>query len=731
MSKQKSKAASEFFPPHTLAIYEEIQAGHLRHRKTIPVAGATAGIKQGQDSLWVLLELPGGGGIALRTACSPGAPLDPPTLIETENGWEFCTRSAVGDWRVRVEAPAGQPLLHSRVWLTPKENFIPADWLRDLYVFKANGSPAEAAGIVHAAQRGLNGGLLFLSLDQPASGSLLYLQNFTTLNDYFEATGTIPDGVVGGKWPELGYQPPASEDKPLPAGRETVFSDVFLRWTPGQPQDTRQTARVFLDLLAGIYPALDRPESLYHDWPQRATETLRDLDASPDATIAHYGHRYLHPYTAAEYPDSMVQLTVLLPLREFADWKGSPIPLAEELRGGMGKFFDPKLGTVRRYLPNVGKDKDADEVDSWYLYHPLANLGRLAAAGDEDAREMFLRSCEYGIKVARHFQYQFPVQFNASTLEVIVGQRKPGEPGQSDAGGLYAYVMLQAHGLTGKQRYLAEAEKAIQATKDMQFELEYQANITAWGATACLRLWKLTGEVFYREQSFVFLAGFFHNMILWESEIKAAKHYPVFLGVTCLHDGPYMALYECFESYCSFHEYLAWGNEVLPDSVRLLLTEYIKYTLSRAWYYYPKELPADILATEVRNGHIARTLALPLEDLYADGQPAGQVGQEIYGSGAAFAFTTRSFHRLGNAPFLLFCEYPIFDLEQTEEPCVSFRVRGLAALACRARLIPTDRKHLPDIQIHNAKGSVSSRKTEEGHREFTVSGGDEVEIRWR
>jgi hypothetical protein len=338
---------------------------------------------------------------------------------------------------------------------------------------------------------------------------------------------------------------------------------------------------------------------------------------------------------------------------------------------------------------------------------------------------------EYGIKVARHFHYVWPVQYKLDTLEVVTGPRSPGEPGQSDVGGLYAYIALHAYEMTGEEHYLKEAEKAIQALKDMEFELEYQANITAWGAGACLRLWKITGEEFYRAQSYVFLASFFHNTLLWESEIANARFYPIFLGVTCLHDGPYMALYECFESYAAFHEYLNWGGDDLPESVRLLLTEYCKYTVSRAWYYYPKELPKEALAVDIRNGHIDRGLAFPLEDLYADGQPAGQVGQEIYGCGAAFAFTTRSYHRLKRAPFALFCEYPLYDLEQFEEPCLSFGVRGAEGAACRARLIPSGRKPLPAVTIHDAQGNaVQGRTTEEGHREFTVWVGIRIELRW-
>src|SRR5579883_2573125 len=169
--------------------------------------------------------------------------------------------------------------------------------------------------------------------------------------------------------------------------------------------------------------------------------------------------------------------------------------------------------------------------------------------------------------------------------------------------------MLQAYEITGDGQYVEEAAKAIKAIDGMLFELEYQANLTAWGANACLRLWAITGDQYYLNQSFMFLASFFHNCIFWESDIGAAAHYPIFLGATCLHDGPYMAMYECFESYAAFHEYLAVANDEIPDSVRLLLTEYCKYTLSRAWFYYPMELPEQDISADVRNGYINRSLS--------------------------------------------------------------------------------------------------------------------------
>jgi hypothetical protein len=724
---------------------DELRTGTRKQHASWTAGDTKLELVQGQESVWLVLSRGEAGGFALRVAYTPGPTCE--VDKDKEDGVPvFHIASALGTYRVRLEIPdPTRTLIRCTVRFTPEADLLTPFWPRDLYPIDANGDPLPTRGQIHAGQRGLNGGLIFLTLSEPYCGSLFYFQNLTALNDYFLATGTKPDGVVGGQWPELGYQPPTSPDakepptEPLKAGEEIVLSDAFLSYRAEVPQDPRHEARLFLDLLADIYVRLERPETEYHDWPKLAEATLRDLDRSPKATISHYGDRYIHPYTDSEYPDSMVQLTGLTPLREFAEWKqgkGKGFELADALWKGFHRFYDKNLQTIRRYLPNVGDDKNANEVDSWYLYHPLTNLGRLSKEGNEEAKELFFGSLDYAIRVAQHFDYNWPVQFDVRTLEVLTGEREEGQPGQSDAGGIYAYVMIQAWEMTGEKRYLDEAKNAIAATKDRRFELAYQLNLTAWGVNACIHLWRITGGEFYRDQSYVFLANFFHNCVMWESQLGFAGGYPVFMGVTCLHDAPYMAIYECFESFAAFHEYLYQGQEDLPDSVRLLVTEYLKYTLTRAWYFYPGHLPKESLATEIRNSHIDRNLAFPLEDLYADGQPAGQVGQEIYGCGAAFALTTRAYNRLGDAPFLLYCEYPISDVQDQEERRITLGVRGVEGMSCKARLISKGRQALPSvaISVQEQEGSpekpLEGRLTEEGHCEFSVPASRRLSIRW-
>jgi hypothetical protein len=226
----------------------------------------------------------------------------------------------------------------------------------------------------------------------------------------------------------------------------------------------------------------------------------------------------------------------------------------------------------------------------------------------------------------------------------------------------------------------------------------------------------LTGDDWFRRQSHVYLAGIFHNSEIWESQIKTAQHFRNFLGLTCLHDGPYMAIYECFESFAALGDYLEIAGEDIEPSLQILISDYNRYGLDRAWFYYPDALPADVLSDKVRNGQLDRKLSFPLEDLYGDGQPCGQVGQEIYGCGAAFIYASRAFHRRKDMPFDLFCDRRVRTLSVAE---------GVATLVvdnpvdCPARVVLRRKK--------SAKPKIFDVETDYGPCPALVQTRDRVE----
>ena len=614
-------------------------------------------------------------------------------------------------------------------------SFVP----RDLYPLGPGDDPLRAEGKIEASQRRLNAGLLYFQIERPAFGNIFYLQNLTALGDYFRATDTKPDAVVGGIWPEIGFLLPTPsqrgrpDPKPLAAGEEVILSDAILVLRPDLPSDERDSARHFLQMLGAAYQTLDLPPVEYRDWMARAKRTLRDLDKAPEATIRHYGHRYIHPYTAAEYPDAMVQMSIVAALHDWGVWQGAAHPLEAEFLAGMGRFYDPKLKTLRRYLPNVGDDKNADAVDSWYLYHPLLNLGKLALAGNGRAKQLFLKSIDYGIRAAHHFEYKWPVQYDVTDFSVITETAEADGRGQTDVGGVYAWVMLQAFELTDNKRFLDEARAAIDAAIGLGFAINYQANLTAWGAAACMRLWRITDRDVYLEQSYVYLASFFHNCEIWESRLGHAVHYHNFMGATCLQDAPYMAIYECFDSFSAFEHYLGDSGPDLEPAARMLISEYCKYTLHRAIHYYPDELPPEAIADEQRenNGHVDRKLSFPLEDLYPDGQPAGQVGQEIYGAGAAFIFATRAFHEVEDAPFLLYCDHFIRAIELTDARMLVVTLGGGEACTALLSLVRRKRRKLTATRAMAIDGDGIRPRAESPDRiDYHVPANDRVILNW-
>jgi hypothetical protein len=731
MSKKKG------FSPFVVALAEMLE-NKPSVLASFPLHEMAVEIVDDAQSIWAIIRRTGHGGLALRAAYLPAGTKSVAIAAYTEKRCEIAADSAMGRHKIVFAITDCEwPRLQMTVHLTPAVNTIIPFMPRDIYPLDAEDTPFKTVGTVEAAQRGLNSGVLYFHIDRPSFGSVLYFQNLTLMNDYYLATKTKPDGAVGGEWPELGYLPPTPPQSgtppvdSLPANKDVILSDATLIFRDMQMHDERESARGFLQMLGAAYAGLERPPTDFRDWPGRARKTLRDLENSPKATVAYYGHIYIRPYTDAEYPDSMVQMMVLSAVCDWSKFSSKQHPLAPALRKGMRRFYDKKLGTVRRYLPNIGKDKDADAVDSWYLYHPLLNLARLALEGDTYCRRLFVDSLGYAVKAAHHFNYIWPVQFCVDDFSVLVEARDDEGCGQTDVGGLYAYVMLQAYQLTSEGKYLDEAKAAIDAAKGMRFNLQYQANLTAWGAAACIRLWRLTRTERYLDQSYVYLASFFHNCEIWESRIEHAKHYRNFLGVTCLHDAPYMAIYECYDSFNAFERYLEDAGPDLDPAARMLISEYCKYALDRAWFYYPDALPKEALATEIRNGHIDPKLSFPLEDLYPDGQPAGQVGQEIYGAGAALAFAARSFHDVEDAPFTLFCDHFIRAHERIDANRLSIQLAGGENCNARLSVLAQRGARLPKTTIECANGlnAITGERTKD-RQDYTIPAQGRVILSW-
>jgi hypothetical protein len=724
----------QFLSPVALSLEKDLREGRAVGVARIGDIGIEAIL--GRDHLWLRVRGPSQA-FALR-ACSFLAGRGKVRRARRRKGevLRFAVDSLVGRQDVCLRCHEGAvPLLELTCDITPAQPVSIPFMARDLYILDDSGLPG-GEGCVEAAQRGMNSGMCFVRLEQPGPSTLLYWPDLTALNPYFALTGTKPDGVVGGDWPELGFRLPTASSpqvkypRPLPAGRAVTLSRALVALHDGKAADESDLARHFLSLTAAIYPLLEKPKIELRAWPERAVRTARDLAKAPGATIRHYGHTYVHPYHEAEYPDSMTQVVLVSAMREWERVSDTRIPLTDDLEAGIEKFFDPKLGTLRRYLPNVGDDKNSDEVDSWYLYYPLLHLARMGLLGHERSRELYLRTVDFAIKAARHFDYRFPIQYDINNFKVITEARGDERFGQTDVAGLYAYVMLLGFDLTGEDRFLDEARTAMDTARGLRFDLNYQANLTAWGAAAAMRRWRTTSDEDWRKLSYVYVASFLHNAAAWESQIDNARFYPNFLGVTALHDAPYMAMLECSESFLAFQSYLHDSGPGLLPAAHRLVDEYCRYTIDRAWFYFPDTLPAELFPEKPRNGSIARDLSFPVEDLYIDGQQPGQVGQEIYGGGAAFIFASKAFHPIDGAPFELFCDSFAFGWDRPSQRSATLSLAGSEANKAMVALLPVKGKRLGPVSLALVDGRRPKPRRKAGKLFFTVPADASLTLTW-
>jgi len=207
------------------------------------------------------------------------------------------------------------------------------------------------------------------------------------------------------------------------------------------------------------------------------------------------------------------------------------------------------------------------------------------------------------------------VFYQLKTLKVLKAEFEPGKGGEHDVPGLYAHVMLQAYALSHEKRYLAEAEKAASRLKGSGLHLLYQTNNTLLSGVVLARLWRMTGKKRYRDLSTVCIANMIARVWMWECDYGFAKHYTNFMGASPLHECEYVAAYEEAEAIGIAVEYLKTIGDAAPRGACMLLAEYVKFLLHRGKYYFPKNLPAKVVAASPKEGKIDRRLAIPLEDL--------------------------------------------------------------------------------------------------------------------
>ena len=689
------------------------------------------------DSLWIVALMPKNGKIAFRAAFAMNSCFEVANLFEDEDTIVVILNSRLGNYEVRVDFPdQSSSILHYTTRFTANMPLMIPFWPRDIIPLTQSGNIENTSGKIHMEQFGSRSGLLFASITKPQTGSFFYFQNLTSLSEYCEATETESKNTVGGNWPEIGFRLPTTDKLPLPASKAFTISDAYILLEADIMDETSVVCEHFLDNLVKIYKVLQQPRIEYHNWPEIAQKALTDLYHNKGSWTQTNGIAYLNAYLCDyETPaESMVQLAVLAPFKEYEDWTGEKHPLYDDLIKGLPAFYDPKIDCINRWLPALADKLDQSEeqkkemvMDSWYLHHPLMNLARLALKGDKTAHKLVLDSIDYVIKVAHHFKYTWPVFYNMETLEIIKKETAPGAGGETDVAGAYAHLMLLIFKLTKEKRYLSEAEKAAKKLETLGVNLLYQANNTAFAAGALLELYKITKKKLYLDISYTCLTGLFKNVQLYDYKYGYGKNYTNFFSIFPLNDAPYTAAYEELEVYAALSEYLFQAEDVaILPSLRILIPEFIKYAVNRMAYYYPPLLPKEMLSEEVKTGELQPDLWVPLEDLYNGWEKSGQVGQEVYGAGIAFGVVPRQYIKI-EEDFLVFIDYP--NQYKKRGKSITIKLYGDKGLSCNLKILKIGDRNIKLKITHDNKALTAFKENIKIH-EYEISGHGVIKIQW-
>ncbi|KAF2510568.1 glycoside hydrolase family protein [Flavobacterium foetidum] len=692
------------------------------------------------DSIWLTVQWPNAGKIGFRLAFGMNSQFDKTDIIKEDDQIVIKASTRLARYTITVSFPETDfPLLRYTTEFTALFPLLIPFWPRDIVPLTTDGQIENTSGIIHTHQIGTRSGHLYFSMTKPKDGSVFYFQNLSAMSAYCDASETSLAETVGGSWPEIGFQFPVNPEKAIPADKAFTISDAFVILEESTIKNDLDLTSQFLNHLALLYPHISKPEASYQDWPAITERVLEQLYLNKGcwtmANEAPYLNAYVQDYkTPAEI---MVQLAVKLPLHEYLAWSETSHPLFDDLDKGLDQFYDERIKTIVRWHPALVDQLDKSEeqkeemvMDSWYLHHPLLNLARLAQRGDKIAQKLFEDSVDYAIKVAHHFDYNWPVFYRMTTLEVLKAETAPGKGGEKDVPGSYAHVMQMAYKLMGEKRFLTEARRALKSLEGLGFDIFYQANNTAFTAGALAELYRETGDEKYLKLSYSCLAGVFKNVQLWECGYGYGKNFPSFFSVFPLNDAPYTAAYEEFEVYAALHHYMEVtdGLDILP-SLKVLIPEFIKYATGRLAFYFPPLLPGDMIAEEIKTGQVQKELWVPLEDIHDGWEKSGEVGQEVYGSGMAFGIIPRQYFKIKELNALGFVDYPAVNFRFGKNK-ITFRLTGDVRFKAMMRILGISKAAVSKLKIEVKEATKYQPIKAVNGNEFGFPGNASIRISW-
>lgn len=261
-----------------------------------------------------------------------------------------------------------------------------------------------------------------------------------------------------------------------------------------------------------------------------------------------------------------------------------------------------------RSMSNNFKSGPDERADSWYPFenglvkYPM--IGSLA--GSRELTDHFLDAFQATQKMAEQYNYLFPIYYQVATLKA------EGAGTNYAIGGLYAWAAILANRLTGEQRYLDEARRAIRVLYTVSADrLFHEPQELAYGALAAAEL-GMPDEARYLLYEEL-------RMFYWYSDPSQKSH-----SVRGMVQAAASILYPAFKE--NVEAILPWTGIMKRGVVFEGLLQFMDQQRRNNFYFFQ-----DCSG----RGQRSAMAFIPYENLgtLELGGQTGNVGKEIYGAG--------------------------------------------------------------------------------------------------
>lgn len=415
----------------------------------------------------------------------------------------------------------------------------------------------------------------------------------------------------------------------LPAG-DTRFT-FFLLQRPLTQLVTEQeaVARWIPALLPFFEETLTWPGCATR-WREFAAATVGNLQEKSTIRVEVNGHTGLRAYVKdssqiwqqpADNFELMTVADVLWPSILYLRLHPSPSYESEcnELLASLPSFYHADTQSIS----NDFVRKPNERTDSWYPFeNGLVKYPAIGClAGSKEVTDHFLEAFQTAQKMARQYDYLFPIYYQVSTF------RAEGAGTNYAIGGLYAWAAILAHRLTGEEHYRDEARHAIQVLCTVPSDrLFHEPQELAYGALAA-------AELGLRDQANYLLYEQL-RMFYWYSDPSQKSH-----DVRGMVQAAASILYPAFKE--NVEAILPWTGILKRGIVFEGLLRFMDQQRRNNFYFFQ-----DCTGNRLH----APMAFIPFENIgtLELGGQTGNVGKEIYGAGESL-WMYLMFEALGQA----------------------------------------------------------------------------------